>query len=303
MNIAVKPTQVSRRTLLTGALAGGFVFAFHLPVRGQDDASQKPAGDKLAPNAFIRIERDGKVTLIMPQVEMGQGIYTGLSMVLAEELDADFAKLTLQHAPPDAKLYANPLLGIQATGGSTSVRAFWTPMRQAGATTRAMLLQAAAGQWNVPVTACTASNNEAIHSESGRKIGYDHLVAAASKLTPPEKVALKDSKDFTLSGKPLKRLDTPDKVNGKTIYGIDTMLPGLKFATLTQCPVVGGKVGNVDDTAAKKIPGVHQIVVLDDIVAVVGDHMWAAKKGLEALTINWNEGPNAAVSFEDILTH
>jgi isoquinoline 1-oxidoreductase beta subunit len=293
--------NLSRRTVLRGALAGGFVFAFHLPVRGEAAAEpDKKADAKLAPNAFIRIERDGKVTLVMPQVEMGQGIYTGLSMVLAEELDADFAKLTLQHAPPDAKLYANPLLGIQATGGSTSVRAFWTPMRQAGATTRAMLLQAAAGEWNVPVAACTASNGEVIHAETGRRIGYGELVDAASKLTPPAQAALKDPKDFTLIGKPLKRLDTPDKVNGKTIYGIDTMLPGMKFATLTQCPVVGGKVGNVDDSAAKKIPGVRQIVVLDDIVAVVGDHMWAAKEGLEALTIDWSEGSNASVGSEDI---
>src|SRR6201999_332119 len=150
------------------------------------------------------------------------------------------------------------------------------------------LLQAAAGEWNVPVAACTASDGEVIHAESGRRIGYGDLVGAASKLTPPAQPALKDPKDFPLIGKPLKRFDTPDKVNGKTIYGIDTMLAGMTFATLTQCPVVGGKVAKVDDAEAKKIPGVRQVVVLDDIVAVVGDHMWAAKQGLEALTIDWN---------------
>jgi isoquinoline 1-oxidoreductase beta subunit len=293
---------VSRRALLTGGLAGGFLLAFHLPVGAANEpARQADVTDgKFAPNAFIRIDPAGKTTLVMPQVEMGQGIYTAVAMILAEELDADFSAVVLEHAPANEKLYANPLFGIQATGGSTSVRAFWKPLRTAGATARAMLIQAAAQHWQVEPATCTASNGEVIHRESGRKLAYGALLDASNALTPPKDVAVKDPKDFVLIGKPLKRFDTPDKVNGKTIYGIDAMLPGMKFATLAASPVFGGKVGKVDDAAAKKIPGVRQIVVLDDTVAVIGDHMWAAKKGLDALKIDWDEGPNAKISSKEI---
>ena len=293
---------VSRRALLTGGLAGGFLLAFHLPVRAVNEPVQPPdiTAGKFAPNAFIRIDEAGQTTLVMPQVEMGQGIYTAVAMILAEELDADFASVTLEHAPPNEKLYANPAFGIQATGGSTSVRAFWKPLREAGASARAMLVQAAAQQWQVEPASCTTSNGEVTHRDSGRKLSYGALALAASSQTPPKDVAPKDPKDFVLIGKPLKRLDTPDKVNGKVVYGIDAMLPGMKFATLAACPVFGGKVGKVDDSAARKVPGVRKIVILDDLVAVVGDHMWAAKKGLDALVIDWDEGPNARLSSKDI---
>jgi isoquinoline 1-oxidoreductase beta subunit len=197
-------------------------------------------------------------------------------------------------------LYGNPLFGIQVTGNSNSIRAWWKPLRSAGASARAMLVQAAAAQWQVEPVSCTAANGEVTHAGSGRKLSYGALAEDAGKQAPPKDVPLKDPKDFTLIGKPLKRLDTPDKVNGKVVYGIDAMLPGMKFATLAQCPVFGGKVGKVDDSAAKKIPGVQKIVVLDDLVAVVGDHMWAAKKGLEALKIDWNEGQFAKLSLKDI---
>ena len=163
-----------------------------------------------------------------------------------------------------------------------------------------MLVQAAAEQWNVEPASCATSNGEVIHPESGRKLSYGALVDAANTQTPPKDVALKDPKDFVLIGKPLKRFDTPDKVNGKAVYGIDAILPGMKFATLKACPVFGGKVRGVDDSAAKKVPGVQQIVVLDDLVAVVGDHMWAAKKGLDALVLDWDEGPNADLTLQDI---
>jgi isoquinoline 1-oxidoreductase beta subunit len=221
-------------------------------------------------------------------------------MMLAEELDADFSKVAVLHAPPNDKLYGNPLFGIQVTGNSNSIRAWWKPLRSAGASARAMLVQAAAAQWQVEPMSCTAANGEVTHAGSGRKLSYGALAEDAGKQTPPKDVPLKDPKDFALIGKPLKRLDTPDKVNGKVVYGIDAMLPGMKFATLAQCPVFGGKVGKVDDSAAKKIPGVQKIVVLDDLVAVVGDHMWAAKKGLEALKIDWNEGQYANLSLKDI---
>jgi isoquinoline 1-oxidoreductase subunit beta len=295
--------RVSRRGVLTGGLAAGFLVAFHVPLRAAVNEPVQPPDDisgKFAPNAFIRIDPQGVTTLVMPQTEMGQGIYTAVAMILAEELDADYAAIVLEHAPANEKLYANPAFGVQATGGSTSVRAFWKPLRAAGATARAMLVQAAAKQWQVDPSSCTTANGEVIHAESGRKLGYGALADAAGNETPPKDVPVKDPSKFVLIGKPLKRFDTPDKVNGKTIYGIDAMLPGMKFATLAMSPVFGGKIAKVDDTAAKKIAGVRQVVVLDDLVAVVGDHMWAAKQGLEALDITWNEGANARISSKDI---
>src|SRR6266850_5898720 len=302
MAIIEQTPDISRRALLTGGLAGGFLLAFHLPVRAVNEPVQPPdvTEGKFAPNAFIRIDETGRTTLVMPQVEMGQGVYTSIAMILAEELDADLAQVTLQHAPPNDKLYGNPAFGLQVTGNSNSIRAFWKPLRNAGAGARAMLVQAAAQQWQVEPASCTTANGEVTHKESGRKLSYGALAAAASGQTPPKDVPLKDPKNFTLIGTSLKRFDTPDKVNGKVVYGIDAMLPGMKFATVAACPVFGGKVGKVDDSAARKIPGVQQIVVLDDLVAVVGDHMWAAKKGLDALVVTWDEGPNAKISSKDI---
>src|ERR1700730_1104573 len=285
--------RISRRALLTGGLAGGFLLAFHLPVRALPvNEPLQPPDDttgKFAPNAFIRIDTAGHTTLVMPQVEMGQGVYTSVAMILAEELDADFSQVTLQHAPPNDKLYGNPTFGLQVTGNSNSIRAFWKPLREAGAGARAMLVQAAAREWQGEPASCTTATGEVMHKDSGRKLAYGALALAASSQTPPKDVALKDPNNFTLIGKPLKRFDTPDKVNGKAVYGIDAILPGMKFATVAACPVFGGKAAKVDGSAAKKSPGVQKIVVLDDMVAVVGDHMWAAKKGLDALVIDWNE--------------
>jgi isoquinoline 1-oxidoreductase subunit beta len=303
MTVAQKSFNgTSRRSLLTGGLAGGFLLTFHLPVRAVNEPVQPSdnTDGKFAPNAFIRIDPSGKTTLVMPQVEMGQGVYTSISMIMAEELDADFSQVTLEHAPPSDKLYGNPMFGIQATGNSNSIRAWWKPLRTASAGARAMLVQAAAQQWQVGPASCTTANSEVMHKASGRRLSYGALALAASSEVPPKDVPLKDPKDFVLIGKPLKRLDTPDKVNGKAVFGIDAMLPGMKFATLKTCPVFGGKVAKVDDSAARKIPGVRKIVVLDDMVAVVGDHMWAAKQGVDALVIDWDEGPNAGVSSNDI---
>jgi isoquinoline 1-oxidoreductase beta subunit len=296
------PDRISRRGLLTGGLAGGFLLAFHLPVRAVNEPVQ-PADDtagKFAPNAFIRIDDAGLTTLVMPQVEMGQGVYTAIAMILAEELDADFSKVALEHAPPNDKLYGNPVFGLQVTGNSNSIRAWWTHLRKAGASARTMLVQAAAREWQVEPASCRAANGEVTHKESGRKLSFGALVEAANTQTPPTDVALKNPRDFVLIGKPLKRFDTPDKVNGKVVYGIDAMVAGMKFATLKTCPVFGGKVSKVDDRAARKIPGVQKIVVLDDVVAVVGDHMWAAKKGLDALVVDWDEGPNARIGSKEI---
>jgi isoquinoline 1-oxidoreductase subunit beta len=292
----------SRRAVLRSGLAAVFVLGFHIPARAVNEPEQLPDSTqgKFAPDAFIRIDRSGQTTLVMPQVEMGQGVYTAIAMILADELDADFNKLALEHAPPDDKLYGNPVFGIQVTGNSNSIRAFWKPLRAAGAAARLMLVRAAAQQWQVDPASCSTSNNIVSHKSSGRTLGYGDLIDAASAQPVPQDPPLKDPKDFTLIGKPLKRFDTPNKTDGKVVYGIDAMLPGMKFATLAQCPVFGGKVGHVDDGAARKVPGVQQVVVLEDLVAVVGDHMWAAKKGLDALLITWDEGPNAKVNSNDI---
>jgi isoquinoline 1-oxidoreductase subunit beta len=270
---------------------------FRIPLAGADD---KTPGAPFAPNAFVRIDSQGAVTLIMPQVEMGQGIYTGISMLIAEELDVDWNRVAVEHAPPSDKLYGNPAFGIQATGGSTSMRAFWMPMRKASASARAMLVGAAAQRWKVDPATCTTANSEVLHAATSRKFPYGELAAEANAIAPPKDPVLKAAADFKVIGKPLKRLDTPDKVNGKALYGIDAMPQGVKFATLAACPVFGGKVGKVDDTKAKAIPGVRQVIVLEELVAVVGDHMWAAKLGLAALDIVWDEGPNANVDSDAI---
>jgi isoquinoline 1-oxidoreductase beta subunit len=298
--MSVLQSAISRRRLLGGGLAGGFLLAFHLPTSGASEPAQGGTKGKFAPNAFIRIDPAGKTTLVMPQVEMGQGVYTSVAMILAEELDADYQQVVLEHAPPDDKLYGNPSFGIQVTGNSNSIRAFWKPLREAGAAARAVLIQAAAQQWKVDPASCTAAEGQVRHIGSGRKLGFGTLAGAASKLAPPKNPPLKDPKNFTLIGKSLKRLDTAHKVDGGVVYGIDVMLPGMKFATLASSPVFGGKVAHVDPGPATRIPGVRKVVVLDDMVAVVGDHMWAAKQGLQALDITWDEGPNAGVSSADI---
>jgi isoquinoline 1-oxidoreductase beta subunit len=301
---ALKPIfrRTSRRDFLKGAATGGFLLAFHIPARALNEPEQAPddTKGKFAPNGFIRIDRSGTTTLVMPQVEMGQGVYTAVAMILAEELDADIAKIVLEHAPPNEKLYANPAFGIQATGGSTSLRAFWTPLRTAGATARAMLVQAAARKWQVDAAGCSTAHGEVLHVASNRRLPYGALVELAGRSTPPEHVPLKDPANFVLIGTPQKRFDAPGKVNGKVIYGIDAMVPGMKFATLAACPVFGGRVAHVEDAAAKALPGVRQVIVLDNLVAVVGDHMWAAKKGLEALKVVWSEGDHAQLSSADI---
>jgi isoquinoline 1-oxidoreductase beta subunit len=290
----------SRRTFLvtSAAAGGGLLLGVYLP--RSIGAKAQVADGIFAPNAFLRIRPDDSITLIMPQVEMGQGTYTSMSMLIAEELEVDLVKVILEAAPPSDKLYANPLLGFQVTGGSTSVPGFWEPLRRAGATARVMLIHAAAVQWSVDPASCRAEKGEVV-SPTGQRLNYGALVDAAAKLPVPDKVALKDPKDFTLIGTPAKRLDTPEKVNGKAKFGIDAMIPGMKFATVAACPVFGGKLKSVNDSKAIAIKGVHQVVRIDNAVAVVGDHMWAAMQGLAALDIEWDEGPNANVSTESIV--
>jgi isoquinoline 1-oxidoreductase subunit beta len=290
---------LSRRALLqVGAAAGGgLMLSLRLPLANGD----AEAADGFAPNAFVRIEGDGPIVLTMPYVEMGQGTYTSISMLIAEELEVDLSQVRLEHAPPNAKLYGNPLLGgLQATGNSNAVRASWQPLRQAGAVARTMLVAAAAKRWNVDPASCRAQSGEVLHAPTGRRINYGELAADAARMAVPVNVALKRPEDFKLIGTPAKRLDAPAKVNGTAVYGIDARPPGVKIAALAQSPVFGGRVKRVDDAAAKAVKGVRQIVRLDDAVAVVADHMGAAKKGLAALVIEWDDGPHAKVSTQDI---
>jgi isoquinoline 1-oxidoreductase subunit beta len=294
-------TSISRRCFLAAgaAASGGFVLSLSLPFGGQSEAAD--IGD-FAPNAFIRIGGDGQIILTMPYVEMGQGTYTSIPMLLAEELEVALTQVRLEHAPPNEKLYANPLLGVQATGNSNAVRGAWQPLRQAGAVARTMLVSAAAKRWNVDPASCRAQDGEVLHPPTGRKLKYGELAADAAGLPIPANVALKRPEDFKLIGTPAKRLDTPAKVNGTAVYGIDARPAGVKIATLAQSPVFGGRVKRVDDAAAMVVKGVRQVVKLDDAVAVVADHMGAARKGLAALKIEWDEGPHAKLSTSDIAT-
>jgi isoquinoline 1-oxidoreductase beta subunit len=286
---------LSRRGLIGAAGASALLIGFSAVADRPSDAAEAAA---FAPDGFIRIDRTGEVTLIMPQVEMGQGVYTALSMILAEELDVAWDRVRVEHAPANEKLYANPMLSIQATGNSNSVRAFWTPLRKAGAGARAVLIAAAAQGWGVPAAACEARDSVVIHTPSRRKAAYGDLVARARALPVPKDPTLKDPAAFRLIGQPLKRIDTPAKVNGRAVYGIDALPPGVKIAAIAHSPVLGGRVASVDEAAAKAIPGVRQVVKLDDLVAVVGDHMWAAKQGLAALAATWTDGPNGEVSSD-----
>jgi isoquinoline 1-oxidoreductase subunit beta len=282
-DIGVRPSPTRRWLLQAGAAAGGgLLIGFSAPALGP--AAAEGANSEFAPNAFLRIGRDGKIVMTIPQVEMGQGVYTALAATIAEELDADFSQVSVEAAPPNDKLYANPIFGFHATGGSTSVRGFWMPLRRAGAGARAMLVAAAAKMWSVDASTCRAANSVVFHDASGRSSPYGDLVEAASQGAAPKDPPLKSPKDFKLVGRPLKRLDTADKVNGKAVYGIDAMPAGVKVATLMACPVFGGKVAHVDDGKARAVAGVRQIVALDDLVAVVGDHMWRPSKASKRST-------------------
>jgi len=290
---------VSRRGFLqAGAAAGGgLMLSLSLPLAN----SVAEAADSFAPNAFVRIGGDGQIVLTMPYVEMGQGTYTSIPMLIAEELEVELKQVQLEHAPPNEKLYANPLLGVQATGNSNAIRGAWKPLREAGATARTMIVSAAAKRWNVDPASCRAQSGEVLHAPTGRRIKYGELAADAARMPVPDNVVLKRPEAFKLIGTPAKRLDTPAKVNGAAVYGIDVRPLGVKIATLAQSPVFGGRVKSVDDAAAKAIKGVRQIVRLDDAVAVVADHMGAAKKGLAALVIEWDEGPHAKLNTQEIV--
>jgi isoquinoline 1-oxidoreductase beta subunit len=222
-------------------------------------------------------------------------------MLIAEELEVDVDKVTIEHSPPDDKVYANPLIGVQLTGGSTAIRGTYVPLRRAGATARVMLVSAAARRWNVDPSSCHAERGVVVHGPTGRKLAYGKLVDAAAKLPVPENVALKAPADFRLIGTPHRRLDTAGKVDGSAKFGIDSRPPGMKFAVVAISPTFGGKLVSVDEAKAKAVPGVSQVVRLDDAVAIVAIHTWAAKQGLVAAAPQWDPGPNGTLSTADIV--
>jgi isoquinoline 1-oxidoreductase beta subunit len=291
---------VSRRTFITSmtALGGSLVVGFHVPLVQAQTSLQ---GGALAPNAFIRIDRSTRITIVLPYVEMGQGAYTAQAQLIAEELEVDLDRLAIEHAPPDEKLYSHPVFGDQITGGSAGLRGAWEALRHAGANTRALLVNAAAHRWGVDPASCAVQRGEVTHASSGRRAPYAELVDDAARLPVPDRVPLKDPSRFRLIGKPVKRVDTPSKVNGTAKYGIDAAPAGVKFAAVAACPVFGGTLGAVDESKARSVRGVRQIVKLDDAVAVIADHTWAARKGLAALQITWNEGANAKVDTAQLL--
>jgi isoquinoline 1-oxidoreductase beta subunit len=316
-----KVSDSRRGFMKAGAVAGGgLLFGFSLfgcskdGKEGQNDRKEKPSETAvgqaataasepagLAHDAFIRIDRDGIVTLIIHKVEMGQGTFTSMPMLLAEELGADLSKVKLEQAPADNSLYADPMLGGQVTGGSTSVRGAWKPLREAGAKVRTVLVQAAAQTWKVDEKELSVVGGTVRHQASNRSAHFGELADAASKLQFPKTVTLKDAADFTLIGKSMKRLDSPAKVNGQALFGIDAKLPNMGIAAVMASPVTGGKVAAVDEQKAMAVKGVRQVLRIEGAVAVVADNFWTAKQGLQAAAPRFDDGPNAKVSTASIV--
>ena len=286
---------ITRREFLktSAAASGGLTLSMYLPGVISD---AQAAGTIYTPNAWVHIGDDNTVTLISARSEMGQGVYTSMPMLIAEELHVDLKKVKVQIAPPNAA-YVNALLGAQITGGSTSVRDGWEKLRVGGAQVRTMLVAAAADKWKVDAAQCSAKDGM-VYGPDGKKASYGELAEAASKLPVPDPktIALKDPKDFTIVGKATKRLDTPHKVNGTAEYGIDVKLPGMVYASLAQSPVIGGKVVSVDAAKAKSMRGVIDVVQIPDGVAVVADTYWHAKTARDTLDIKWDDGPGGALN-------
>jgi isoquinoline 1-oxidoreductase beta subunit len=296
-----KHIELSRRRFLevTGGATAGLTLGFHVPslIRGAAAGGAAPA----VLNAWVRITPDDTVTLLLSQSEMGQGVYTSLPMILAEELECDWQKVRIEMAPVD-EAYQNPAFHMQGTGGSTSVRAFMQPLRHAGAAAREMLKLAAAKRWGVAVAECHASGGGIVHGPKGQIARYGQLATAAAALKPPAEPPLKTADQFRLIGHPVARLDLPDKVRGAATFGIDVRLPDMVYATIRQSPVFGGKVQNIPNRAeVEGRRGVLAVVRLEDAVAVVAEHFWQAKTAADALDITWAEGAGAGVDDAAIM--
>src|ERR1700685_1954953 len=276
-------SPLSRREFVAAGMAAGagLVIGFYLP---HGNSSGK---DTFAPNAYLRITPDGKITIVVARSEMGQGVRTSLPMILAEELEADWKQITIEQAG------ASTLYGDQTTGGSASVKTTWDPMRKAGAAAREMLISAAALTWGVPRSSCAAVEGSILHGASKRRLSYGALVGKAATLPIPTDAPLKQSKDYKIVGQRLARVDTPSKVKGEAVFGIDFRMPGMKYAVLSRCPTIGGKLVRFDDAESKKIAGVIYVGKISDAaVAVVADSVWGAMEGRRVLNVSWDDGPN-----------
>jgi isoquinoline 1-oxidoreductase beta subunit len=299
--MATEFADLSRRQFLSAAVTagGGLLIGFTLPGRA-GAASAGEASATFRPNAFIRISSDNQVTLVVSMAEMGQGVLTALPQLLAEELEADWKRVRVEQAPVDPA-YINPLFGLQGTGGSSSVRAFWDPLRKAGAAAREMLITAAAETWGVDRATCHARDGVVQHA-SGKRLTYGALVDRAAKLPVPADAPLKDAKDFRVVGQPLNRLDSPEKINGSARYGLDIKVPGLLTALIAQPPTIGAKAVSFDASRAKAVAGVRHVVQTESGVAVVADSFWAAKTGRDALVIQWSDGGKSDLASAGIRT-
>jgi isoquinoline 1-oxidoreductase beta subunit len=289
-------TKMERRNFLkTGAaISGGFLLNLYLPDWAPARAAQSTS-QPVALNAFVHIGSNDLVTVISNHSEMGQGIYTSLPMLIAEELEADWSKIRVQSAPV-AAVYNHTVYGVQMTGGSTTTNSEYDRFRQMGAMARVMLISAAAQKWEVDAQSCRAEKGFVVHAASGRRASFGSLAEAASKLEPPKDVALKDPKDFTIIGKPIRRLDTPSKTDGTAQFGLDVYIPGMLTAVVARSPVFGGKVSSFNGDKAKEIPGVVNVLEVPSGVAVIANGFWPAKLGREKLDIIWDEGPGAQIS-------
>jgi len=296
--------ELDRRSFLKASIiaGGALLLGFNLPTKSRAEEKFNQAADLqtgFQPNSFLKIAKDGKVTVVVGQAEMGQGVLTSLPMIVAEELEVDWKNVGFESAPAD-KAFINPMLGSQITGGSSSVKAFFEPLRKSAATVREMLISAAAQTWNVAPETCHAESGKVVHTASKRTIAYGDLLESAAKITPNANPKLKDAKDFKIIGKNMPRLDTPEKVNGSGIFGIDVKVEGMLTATILRCPVFEGKVKSVNDAAAKAVKGVRAVVPLEYGVGVIADNYWAAKKGRDALKVEWDGGKFSNVSSESI---
>jgi CO/xanthine dehydrogenase Mo-binding subunit len=276
-------SPLSRREFVAAGVAAGagLVIGFYLPHKSGSQS------ESFSPNAYLRITPDNKVTIVVARSEMGQGVRTALPMILAEELEADWKNISIEQAG------ASTLYGDQTTGGSASIRTTWDPMRKAGAAAREMLISAAALTWGVPRSTCTAESSHVKHAATNRSLSYGELASKAATLPIPTDVALKQSKDYKIVGQRLARIDSPAKVKGEAVFGIDFRLPDMKSAVLSRCPTIGGKVSAIDDKESKKVSGVSFVGKINDSsVAVVADSVWGAMEGRRVLNVTWDDGPN-----------
>ena len=285
-------SPLSRREFVAAGVAAGagLVVGFYLPHGGRANK------ESFSPNAYLRITPDNKITIVVARSEMGQGVRTALPMILAEELEADWKHIEIEQAG------ASTLYGDQTTGGSASVRTTWDPMRKAGAAAREMLISAAALTWGVARSACAAQSGSVVHGASNRRLSYGELAGKAATLPIPSDVPLKQSKDYKIVGQRLARVDSPSKVKGDAVFGIDFRMPGMKYAIVSRCPTIGGKVVSFDDKESKKISGVGYVgKISDTAVAVVADSVWGAMEGRRVLNVSWDDGPNKDLNTASVM--